>query len=129
MKRADVFFFLFVFCFFSQNCTNFVPLFCSDAPFGDRIKRESGGNPGQSRCCNLRRDFVSDVSVCFVPLLFCGKAMRTERVRRPARQFLTVGFRGKGFGSSDRHRSLVLLQLFFQRGAVSNFLMNVQDTA
>ena len=123
-------FFLFVFCFFSQNCTNFVPLFCSDAPFGDRIKRESGGNPGQSRCCNLRRDFVSDVSVCFVPLLFCGKVMRTERVRRPAKQCLTVGFRGKGFGSSDRLCSLVLLlQLFFSKRGRVKFLVNVQDTA
>lgn len=50
--------------------------------------------------------------------------------QKTCKQCLTVGFRGKGFGSSDRLCSLVLLlQLFFSKRGRVKFLLNVQDTA
>ena len=55
-----------------------------------KIKRESGENPGQSRCCEAP---ITSWNTS-LPLAFAGKASRWESVRRPAISYLSPLFEG-----------------------------------
>jgi len=55
---------------------------------GRRMKRESGENPGQSRCCEFLPKGVSRTPACHCPAASGGWEgdIPWERVRRPAKQ-------------------------------------------
>ena len=55
------------------------------------MKRESGANPGQTRCC----EFLQDISGNPEPLSASrmGRHPEMERVRRPAKTRTFLGFR------------------------------------
>ena len=49
------------------------------------MKRESGESPGQSRCCEFRKE-RGILTYATVPRMKNGKAIPWKRVRRPAKQ-------------------------------------------
>ena len=63
-----------------------------------RIKRESGVNPGQSRCCETPFNFlIFTFTTDQVSIVKVGKASGRESVRRPAiHTFIVVFTRGIG---------------------------------
>lgn len=52
------------------------------------VKRESGVNPEQTRCCEFLKLLTNNATV------FYGKAVRVKQVRRPARSVLVLLFSG-----------------------------------
>ena len=58
----------YLFLFLSQYFPYLCPCFVPRPPSGGRMKRESGENPGQSRCCELHEECTNTT-----PLFAVGK--------------------------------------------------------
>lgn len=60
---------------------------------GKAIKRESGVNPGQSRCCKFRAT-LQTITLCHWNIL-PGRRLQQKQVRRPAMHTLSLLSRKK----------------------------------
>ena len=67
--------------------------FAPPPPSGKAIKRESGVNPGQSRCCKFRAT-LQTITLCHWNTL-PGRRLQQKQVRRPAMHTLSLLSRKK----------------------------------
>ena len=109
---------IYMICFIdSQIFTIFVTQ-CSITVFSGRIKRESGVNPGQSRCCKLHN--IPDWSPLFFYLT--GRLRIWKWVRRPALHTISKASR-KGYWNIWTIISLLQIPCCFLNCALCKFLI------